>query len=868
MFTLTDSRYGSALVVACFVMAPTLLAAQSARAEPAAAAAPSPTVVPPKLRTDSPAVYPEQALRDDTSEVVTVALILDLDATGSVREVTVVSPQGHGFDEAAIKAAGGLAFEPATRNGTAVASRIKFQYRFVPPAPRLIGRVVTMDAESPVAAARIVVTDSSGVPHSTVTASDGTWSIAELSPGPIHVSVEANLLQSQVLTEVLKAGEETNIVLRLETARGSSSATVNEDSAESDVANAIEVTVRGERPPREVTKRTLAKEEIDRIPGTNGDALKSLQNLPGVARSPALGGGLIVRGSSSQDTTIFVDGTNIPLVYHFGGLSSVVPTEVLEKIDFYPGNYSSVYGRGMGGVVDVGLRAPKDDHLHGMAQADFIDVRLLAEGPIGNTGWNFLAAGRRSWFDAWLGPVMKAAGASMSTAPRYYDGQAMIQRDFSSRASFRLLLFGSNDAMKILNVDPNASDPTFAGNMGFQTSFWRAQARYQNKLTDSTELRVTAAYGSDSIDIGFGSNMINTTLHPLSTRAELSQKIANGVTGNFGADLVYEPYDLTLNLPAQTRAGVPSGGPGQLPIHSANSGSLFLPALYTELEVVPRTGTRIVPGLRADYDNATSSWDFSPRVNVRQDVKSGFPRTTLKGGAGFFYQPPTPMQTDPSYGQLGLSSNRSIHYDVGFEQEFTRQLELSVDAYYKSFNYLVVSGLGNSGDGFAYGVEWLLRYKADKRFFGWLSYTLSRSERRDTSSESYRLFQYDQTHVLTVLGSYKLGRGWQLGGRFRLTSGNLYTPNSTGAYNASVGSQLAVADYPAYGSRMPLFHQLDIRADKTWNFQAWALSAYLDLQNAYYHKNAEGVSYNYNYTQSSIVSGLPILPSFGLRAEF
>jgi hypothetical protein len=162
----------------------------------------------------------------------------------------------------------------------------------------------------------------------------------------------------------------------------------------------------------------------------------------------------------------------------------------------------------------------------------------------------------------------------------------------------------------------------------------------------------------------------------------------------------------------------------------------------------------------------------------------------------------------------------------------------------------------------------LLRYKADKRFFGWLSYTLSRSERRDTSSESYRLFQYDQTHVLTVLGSYKLGRGWQLGGRFRLTSGNLYTPNSTGAYNASVGSQLAVADYPAYGSRMPLFHQLDIRADKTWNFQAWALSAYLDLQNAYYHKNAEGVSYNYNYTQSSIVSGLPILPSFGLRAEF
>jgi TonB family protein len=861
MFTSIDNLRWLKVAGVCLVTAATVLAVRPAVAQTSTTS----SVVAPRLKQDSPAAYPDQALKDGVAEPITVTLVLELDVAGGVHDATVATPRGHGFDEAALAAARGLLFEPALRNGVPVAARIKFQYRFSPPAPRLRGRVLSQADESPVATAHVVVTDASGVPHEAQTGPDGGWELADMPPGSVHISVHADRQEAQQLDESLKPGEETNIVIRLQPAVASGDESAQHKASDEEV---IEVTVRGERPPREVTKRTLSKEEIDRIPGTNGDALRSLQNLPGVARSPALGGGLIVRGSNPQDTNIFVDGTSIPLVYHFMGLSSVVPTEVLQKIDFYPGNYSSIYGRGMGGIVDVGLRKPKQDGLHGMAQADFIDVRLLAEGPIAKTGWNVLVAGRRSWFDTWLGPVMKSAGAGVSVAPRYYDGQAMLQHDFNAHSSFRLLLFGSNDEMKMLNLDPNGSDPTFAGNMGYSTSFWRLQARYENQVSNGTALRLTAAYGTDSIDIGMGSNAINSTLRPLSTRAELTQKVTEGVTANLGTDLVYEPYDLTLNLPPAPRPGTPEGGPGQLAIHSSNAGSLFLPGFYTELELVPKSGTRVVPGFRADYDNATHHWDYSPRINVRQDLKSDFPRTTFKAGAGLYYQPPTVMQTDPNYGQLGLISNRSIHYDVGFEQEFTRQLELSMDVFYKSFDNLVVSGTGNSGDGLAYGVEWLLRYKPDKHFFGWISYTLSRSERRDTPSNSYRLFQYDQTHVLTMVSSYKLGRGWQLGGRFRLTSGALYTPSTTGAYNATVGSQLAASAYPAYGSRLPLFHQLDVRADKTWEFQSWKLSAYLDVQNVYYRKNAEGISYNYNYTQSAIVSGLPILPSLGVRAEF
>ena len=192
--------------------------------------------------------------------------------------------------------------------------------------------------------------------------------------------------------------------------------------------------------------------ELSRIPGTNGDALRALQNLPGVARPPAIAGLLIVRGAAPNETNIYVDGTLVPIVYHFGGLSSVIPTEMLEKIDFFPGNFSTCYGRVTGAIVDVGVRSPKvhkDKGIHGLAQADLIDARFLVEGPLWETGWKFAVAGRRSYVDVWLKPVLEQAGAGVTTAPVYYDYQLMLQKDFDKKSSLRLFFFGSDDRLEV-----------------------------------------------------------------------------------------------------------------------------------------------------------------------------------------------------------------------------------------------------------------------------------------------------------------------------------------------------------------------------------------------------------------------------------
>src|SRR5262249_37836873 len=153
---------------------------------------------------------------------------------------------------------------------------------------------------------------------------------------------------------------------------------------------------------------------------------------------------------------------------------------------------------------------------------------------------------------------------------------------------------------------------------------------------------------------------------------------------------------------------------------------------------------------------------------------------------------------------------RATHLSFGFEQEFTRRIELSMEGFYKDLSQLVVGKLGNVGTGRVFGAETLFRYKPDDRFFGWIAYTLSRSERIEPGFPAH-LAPFDQTHIFTMLGSYRLGRGWELGARFRLVSGNVYTPNSYGFYDENIGTNLPLQAFPPYQARVPLFQELDLR---------------------------------------------------------
>ena len=855
-----------------------------------------PQLVMPQLVHFVSAEYPPEAQKAGLQ--ADVVLRLTIDETGHVTEAEVLEPAGHGFDEAAQAAALQFTFEPGKRDGVAIKARIKYKYSFTltplepskaaPPPPttgNLSGQVRIAGAEVPLAGIELNITGPDSFTERRTTDAQGHWKLEGVKPGHYKITVAASGFATFESAEEVAAGEETDVTYRL-----------------AEASDEIEVTVTGERPPREVTRRTIERREMERIPGTSGDALRSIENMPGVARPPGLAGLLIVRGSAPEDTQVFVDGSNIPIIYHFGGLRSVFPSELLEKIDFYPGNFSAQYGRGMGGIIDVSLRPPdtscKGDYgkptdkkgcFNGIASVDLIEGRALLQGPLPIKGWTFAAGARRSWVDAWLGPVLSNAGANIRTLPVYYDWQLIAENKPTRDSRLSLRFFGSDDRFAAV-IDPLAEEPGFGGSLSFSQTNWTAQGLYEGRITRNLSERVMTSVSRSTIRFGLGGTFdFNIIFHPIQYRHEFGWNIAPGVKLNAGLDNQITPYDIAITSPAPPQPGQADSGPftNRQPLSVTASRNIMQEAVYVDAELQPAKRWRIVPGFRLDYSSDTRTTDPNPRINTRFDIIQGgiLPdgslkrRTTVKGGIGEYTQFPQGYQTNNVFGTPGIVANRSVHYSVGVEQEFTREIGVSVEGFYKNLTRQVAPGADptgptftNLGSGYIVGLETLVKYKPDKHFFGWIAYTLSRSVRRDYPAGVQYLFQYDQTHNLTALGSYRLGRGWEFGSRFRLISGNPVTPvirppNLPAIYAADAGSYVPLQGQ-LYSQRLPLFHALDIRVDKRWQFKSWQLGAYLDVYNVYNSPNPEALSYDYRYARSSYQTGLPFLPSIGVRGEF
>jgi outer membrane receptor protein involved in Fe transport len=325
-------------------------------------------------------------------------------------------------------------------------------------------------------------------------------------------------------------------------------------------------------------------------------------------------------------------------------------------------------------------------------------------------------------------------------------------------------------------------------------------------------------------------------------------------------------------------------GPGvEEEILTANSDSYqYFPGLWAEARWRPLKGLLVVPGLRSESylfgEQRVNKRSLNPRLAVRYSLTD---QVTLKGGAGLYHGPPTQAEPDITFGNPELKAKRSVQYSVGTEWQPTPEYFVSGELFYNDLHRLIVSSdrlverdgqlvperLTNGGTGRIYGFELLARRALTERFFGWVAYTFSRSERRDKPDAALRLFDNDQTHVLTVIGSYKLPAGWEVGARFRFSSGNPLTP-IVGARRDDATDVFIPVFGPVNSQRLPNFNQLDIRVDKNFIFDQWSLDLYVDLTNAYNNPAKEGVLYNYNYSESAFLEGLPILPILGAKGSF
>jgi hypothetical protein len=250
---------------------------------------------------------------------------------------------------------------------------------------------------------------------------------------------------------------------------------------------------------------------------------------------------------------------------------------------------------------------------------------------------------------------------------------------------------------------------------------------------------------------------------------------------------------------------------------------------------------------------------------------------SLKASAGLYQQPPALADLEPApFGNQDLVYEKAFQGSFGIERKITQAINVDLTAFYNrrydlvaQFPVSFVPRTQNGAVGRAYGLEVMLRHEVTRNFFGWVAYTLNRSEVRRRDQVTYRLTEFDQTHLLTMVGSYRLGDGWELGGRFRFATGSPRTPIThpydiyrvdADGYSPTQGEALS--------SREPPFHQLDVRIDKSWVFRDWTLTAYLDVQNVYNAQNVEAYVTDYRFRTEVPVPGLPFLPILGVKGSF
>ena len=654
-------------------------------------------------------------------------------------------------------------------------------------------------------------------------------------------------------------------------------------------------TVRAPRVERaSVVESGVTRAEARRVAGTGGDPLKVVEDLPGVARSAVGSGQLIVWGAAPADTRVVVDGVEIPSLYHLGGWRSTVNGELVGRVSLAPGGFGPAYGRALGGLVEVETAPPPARGVHGYAEADVLDASALVSAAIGRR-LTLTVAGRYSWLDRLAGAVVSKETAALVPLPRYDDYQVAATLRLRPRESLSLLFLAADDALR-RTLD--ADDPTAARADAVDRSSYRLLLRYEAE-SDGAGITVTPFFGYDSnrtVDTyGTTPARLGITSLVAGLRGSWRRRLGRFVTLAAGLDLLDTHARVTrlgsLTIPPREGDVFVFGQPPGDDVAAADDRFHQLDAApYVAVDV--RLGPVVLtPGVRVDAlllegDHVVPpvgrapvvgfshlDWSVDPRLALRWVAH---PRLTVTAAAGLYHQPPAPEDLGARFGNPKLGAARALHVTAGGTVRITRLLTAEVTGFYRQLDDLVSrsalpsppigAALVQEGRGRSYGGQLLVRQAPWRGLSGWISYTVGRSELLDHPDARWRLSDYDQTHLLTAVGSYTVA-GWDFGLRLRWATGFPRTPVVGAFYDARDDRYDPL--FGAHNSiRIPDFVQLDVRIERAFVWRRVSLRLYLDVQNVTYQRNPEEIVYREDYAQRGYITGLPTLAVLGARVQF
>ncbi|MDR0940815.1 MAG: TonB-dependent receptor [Bacteroidales bacterium] len=647
----------------------------------------------------------------------------------------------------------------------------------------------------------------------------------------------------------------------------------------------------------EIGAQTLQMRDIKTIPVIFGenDILKTIQLLPGVQSAGEGNSGFNVRGGGADQNLVLLDNAAVYNASHVMGFFSIFNGDAIADLKLYKGSMPPEYGGRLSSVLDVSLREGDLKAFHVNGGIGTISSRLTVEGPIAKDKASFIVSGRRSYADMFL--KLSRQEDLRKTKLFFYDMNGKITYRVNPKNRLTLSLYTGTDKFMFQNK---------------QGIYWGntiASLRWAHTFHSNFSLNSYFIYSNFQSTIAVEMDEQKTKLlsgvSDFCVKEHFSWRINPRNSLKFGFESTFHTFNpgtldtemTMIKLEIQKKYGWENG------IYISNDQSL---AEHIKLNYGFRISTYSAMGLGSVYGyNAEHQKTdsvafgrgefiktypaFEPRlsanyiINKENSIKASYMRTQqyvhlIQGSTVSLpldYWIPSTALVKPE-----ICNQYSIGY---FRNLADNRYELSAELYYKDLEQQIDYQSGTNvflnpdiesyllfGVGKSYGLE-LFAKKSTGDFTGWISYTLSKTQKKFDELNKAQWFpvRNDRRNSISVVGMYKINEKWQCAATWIFANGEAVTLPA-GKYT--------IEDFQVYyfternGYRMPNYHRMDVSVTYTKKHKRYESEWNFSIYNVYSRKNAFFLYFdevpNSDRLRVMKVTLFPILPSITWNFRF
>lgn len=617
----------------------------------------------------------------------------------------------------------------------------------------------------------------------------------------------------------------------------------------------------------------LDPKQLAKIPVLLGekDIIKSMQLLPGVKSAGEGSSGFYVRGGAADQNLILLDEAPVYNASHLLGFFSTFNSDAIKDAVLYKGNQPSNYGGRLSSVLDIKMNEGNNKRYNVSGGIGLISSKLNVEGPIVKDKGSFLVTGRRTYADLFL----LATKDFKNTKLFFYDLNAKANYRISKRDRIYLSGYFGRDKLGLGN--------TFGLDWGNATGTVRWNRIVNDKLFSNTSFIYSSYDYKIKINSGDVDLTILSKIEDFNLKQEFQYFLNSRNRLKIGANVIH--HNIT---PGQIESKAAVG----LNIKKLAKTPSLESAAYVSNDWAWTENINVNYGVRMTmfnvmangdeqyrYDNdgnvsetktpkrneiQKTYWNLEPRLSMSwaygksASFKAAYARNVqnihLISNATSA-SPTDVLLTSTLNTKPELADQVSLGWFKNFKEN---NYEFNVETYYKTMQNQVdyrngadsqanekLEGELLYGISRAYGLELILRKKNGK-FTGWVSYTLSRTERKvdGISNNEWYLAKQDRTHDLSVVAMYDINAKLNISALFVFYTGNAVT-FPTGKYEVNGETQFSYTERNA--ERMPNYHRLDLgltwitknttKFESSWNFS---------IYNAYARSNAYQITFRQN----------------------